>query len=337
MTPDFKRNLIKKYLDGECNALELAEVRKLLQDPQTAQIFDEIWTSEWNDKIANAAGAPISHDARLSDWKKKMRLCIAAGGPQEQTRNLWKSAAWRRAAVWLLFACGLSFLGIRYFRWHHQQKHIVFVEESNPMGKLTKTVLPDSSIVYLGPDSKIRFRERLAGNYRDIQLVGEAYFEVKHNDAKPFRVQTGNLITRDVGTSFKITAIKGQALSVAVATGKVTIEQKALARKIMDLTPGQKMTWENGKATTTVIAVNDISTWKNGLLVYNKQPLKQIAGDLARWYNIKFIFIGKSVQNVPMTIKLTPNVPVTQILEVLSISGQFKYVINGNTITIKAI
>src|SRR6202000_336004 len=96
----------------------------------------------------------------------------------------------------------------------------------NPRGQRSVVRLSDSTIVYLGPDSKINFPGRFNGKTRELNLEGEAFFQVKKDHQHPFIIHTGDVSTTVLGTSFKITAFKGEPLTVSVATGKVRVDEK---------------------------------------------------------------------------------------------------------------
>ncbi len=146
----------------------------------------------------------------------------------------WMSAA---AAVFLL--AGTAFL-VAIFKWpfsdndrqrlftyeetfektnHDEWREITNLNESEQV-----VVLPDSSIVKLQPKATLAFRKQFDGAFRKVQLVGEAFFEVKRNSEKPFIVLSNGLITKVLGTSFNIKADKGSdKVMVAVRTGKVSV------------------------------------------------------------------------------------------------------------------
>ena len=72
-------------------------------------------------------------------------------------------------------------------------------------GEKVKLILPDSSVVYLGAGSKLTWPSHFVkGKLRNIQLEGEAFFEVKHDTSSPFIVHSGQMQTRVLGTSFNV-------------------------------------------------------------------------------------------------------------------------------------
>jgi transmembrane sensor len=88
-----------------------------------------------------------------------------------------------------------------------------------------KTVkLPDGSLITLEPNSKLTYPQRFTGNNREVNLTGEAYFEVKPNREKPFIVQTPYLIATVLGTSFNVEAYHNGVARVVVTTGRVKVQ-----------------------------------------------------------------------------------------------------------------
>src|SRR5690606_37545513 len=74
----------------------------------------------------------------------------------------------------------------------------------NPKGRKTKVTLPDGTLVNLNYESRLKFPKAFTGNIREVELIGEAFFEVVSNDTMPFIVRTGNIETEVLGTSFNI-------------------------------------------------------------------------------------------------------------------------------------
>src|SRR5690606_4939020 len=99
-----------------------------------------------------------------------------------------------------------------------------FSEIRNTDGHTKRAILPDGSIVILSPDSRIKYRNGVETGTRELFLEGEAYFDVAHDSKRPFFVYAGDVITRVLGTSFKIRHRgHNEKTTVSVKTGKVTV------------------------------------------------------------------------------------------------------------------
>lgn len=332
--------LIKKYLDGDCDNIELELVRDFLKQENTQQIFDEVWNEQWTDKIK--ADNVVSNPAQNADWKNKIHQRIDSLNPEAavvpiHTPFLKRIANWQYAAIFAVLFIGAG-LWVVTSKKTDEPTIIAYVEKHNANGRRTIITLPDSSTVYLGPDSKLRYAEKFSGNTREINLEGEAFFEVTKNPNKPFIIHTGVITTKVLGTSFKVEAFLNKPVIVSVSTGKVRVDRHTAGKteSIAVLVPGQTVTWNetNHLKTLGKAVVTDISGWKDGRLVFNQVPLSEIAGILERWYDVDISFNGKKTASKLMKVNLTANVPINTLMKILSVSGQFKYRIQGNHITI---
>nr|WP_068890022.1 FecR family protein [Pedobacter panaciterrae] len=335
--------LIKKYLAGLCDKEELKLVKDFLRQENAQQLFNEVWDEQWAGKITegDTAGDPL----QMADWKSKIhqridRASLTSEVSVTKTSRIsfvHKITKWQYAAIWTILFIGAG-LWVNTSKKSHEQSVVAFIEKYNPNGRRTIITLPDSSQVYLGPDSKLRYAEKFIGNTREIDLEGEAFFEVTKNHKKPFIIHTGIITTKVLGTSFKVDAFINKPVTVSVSTGKVRVDRHKAGKieSIAILMPGQTVTWNETSHLRTLgsAVVSDISGWKDGRLVFNEVPLSEIAGILERWYDVKISFNSEKTASRLMKINLTANVSINTMIKILSASGQFKYHIQDNHITI---
>jgi transmembrane sensor len=330
--------LIEKYLAGTCNEEELLQVRHFLKEENSQQLFNEVWDEQWGDKIK--ANIRTADDEQIAVWKNTFLGMVSERFPAEDKAPVpffKKIGTWKYAAIWIALIVGIGFFYVNLTK-KPKETVLAFEERYNPNGTRTKIILPDSSQVYLGAGSRLRYAVRFSGNTREIDLEGEAFFEVTKNPKKPFIIHTGNVTTKVLGTSFKITAFVNKPITVLVSTGKVRVDRHLSnqTESIAVLTPGQTVTWNEKKQEKVLgtAVVSDITGWKDGLLVFNETRLSEITEILERWYNVKIEFQNKRTAHKLMRVNLTANVPVNTLMKILSVSGQFKFHIRGNHITI---
>ncbi|SOD13352.1 FecR family protein [Pedobacter xixiisoli] len=342
MNSEEEKILIKKYLAGNCSLQEIKSVKDILQRTDAQQIFNQIWDEEWVDKITpETNNAPLSQKLR---WKQKLEQRIfddAAKTPTEVIKPFYqRNTFWRYAAVLIIGVVGLSLWQLNNAQKNDElPQAIAFEEKLNPQGQRSKIVLPDSSTVYLGAMSKLRFVKNFSGKTREVELEGEAFFEVTKNPHKPFIIRTGNVSTQVLGTSFKIDAFAGKPISVLVSTGKVRVDRHVDNRiePIAMLLPGETVTWDEhlNKKTLNSVAVADVLGWKEGRLFFNETKLEDIAEILKRWYNVDIKINSKTLANRLVKVNLTTNISIAKIMNILSVAGDFQYQINGKEIIIK--
>lgn len=141
----------------------------------------------------------------------------------------------------------------------------VSIEQVNHSDSIQKVNLSDGSLVLLSPKSKLTFSENSSNSKREVYLTGEAFFQVAKNPLKPFFVFTKNMVTKVLGTSFRIKAYDyDKTASVEVRTGKVSVYKKEnfteanIKSNTLDgiiVTPNQKMVYDfkSDQLTKTII------------------------------------------------------------------------------------
>ena len=335
MEQQVNKQLIRKYLKEECSPSELQIMKLFLQREDAGQLIDQVWAEEW----AEFEETAIS-DQEISNWKNrftKERLQDNSDQPSTSRSGI-KFFALRYAAVWLtiLLSLGIWFGIASFEKQETKTVAVTMLERINSNGQRVQVQLSDGSIVYLAGGSKLSYPSRFAGNTREISLQGEAFFEVAKNPKKPFIIRTGEIRTLVVGTSFRINAFKDKPFLVEVATGKVRInhQQRNHQKQLAVLTPGQSMLWKNNRAILGEINADDVSEWKNGRLVFNGATLKEMASVFERWYNVDIIFKHHVKAEQHITITLTANVPLSDIMEVLASTARFQYKIQGRQVII---
>jgi len=193
--------------------------------------------------------------------------------------------------------------------------------------------LPDSSVVVLRQGSTISYIYN--GHTRELQLSGEAYFDVRHQQDHPFIVHTGNLITTVLGTSFNIKALPGKAVTVSVTRGKVSVMDKAL-HKLSILTPNQQVVYSPAVKSMTpqVVQATGLVEWAKTDMQFSDMPYGQLAERLSRRYGVEIEFKNPAVKNCLITGRFTGTEPLEQVLQIISQTMGTTYLTNGNKITI---
>ncbi|MCC8409468.1 FecR domain-containing protein [Mucilaginibacter sp. UR6-1] len=329
--PISKKSIIR-FLSHECSEAERQEVLHALNTPEGQRLFDEVLQERWD---ATKATDDLS-DLQLSELYKELQQRIGHA-KDSNVFSIFRSDLFRYASISAAVIISLILVITQKQSKPAENRLVRMRQIVNPYGKRSVITLPDSSVVYLGAGSKISFPENFESDNRDINLDGEAFFDVKHKPEQAFIVRTGNLQTRDIGTSFKISAFKNRPVTVALASGEVSIERlKGKEIKVLaHLQPGQQCVWNNETFKTNPVPVNDITDWKDGHLVFDGVPLSEMTAVIERWYNVKIAFKHNSRKELLVTTRLTvANTPVTSIMEALSVMAHFTYRIDGQKITI---
>ena len=162
-----------------------------------------------------------------------------------------------------------------------------------PYGKTSEVMLSDGTKVFLNAGSRLVYPENFTGKTREVFLVGEAFFEVKHDMDHPFIVQLSDLRVKVLGTRFNISAYPSDNVIETVLTeGKVDLEKKhaGLLDKSIEMVPDQLASFNRTSQETTLRKVNtdDYTLWTAGILKFESADLNRITKRLERFYNIRF-------------------------------------------------
>lgn len=157
---------------------------------------------------------------------------------------------------------------------------------STPRGGQYQVTLSDGTKVWLNAESKLHYPYRFAGDARQVELEGEAYFEVAHRDNAPFIVTTSKEKVEVLGTHFNINSYRTDMNStVALLEGKVKV---SLTDKVSAvLKPGQQSLVHNGMMEVQAIDLDESVAWKNGEFMFNNETLENVAKKIARWYDLE--------------------------------------------------
>lgn len=156
-------------------------------------------------------------------------------------------------------------------------------------------VLTDGSKIELNTNTLIRLAAD--GNQREVWLErGEAYFQIKHNIARPFVVVAGDQRVIDVGTAFTVRR-QSNRLQVALAEGRALLEPVELNSpgKPIVLNPGDvAVATSHGISVTTksLPQISDAMAWRNGLLAFDNTPLSEVVAEFNRYNKEKLVVAG---------------------------------------------
>lgn len=192
--------------------------------------------------------------------------------------------------------------------------------------------LSDGTRVFLNADSRIRYPETFGRNLREVELTGEAYFEVKRDTVRPFIVKVGDMKVRVLGTVFNINAYgELPTVQTTLVSGKVNVECQG---EQLQLLPGEQANL--CKATTSFrkdkVNVALYTAWKDGLFKFERESLENIMRVLARWYDVKVIFLNTALQQSLFTGDLKKYDSIEEHLRMLELTTNISFVLEGNNV-----
>lgn len=156
--------------------------------------------------------------------------------------------------------------------------------------KSVQVTLADGTLVWLNTASSLKYPTAFTGNSRTVVLTGEAYFDVKHDAAKPFAVRTKDLAVNVLGTGFNVSAYDDDELSnVVLVKGSVALNANGAAGMLATrLSPGSMASFQSGAGSIAVTAVktDEYVSWKDGYLIFRQASLAQIIKRISRYYDV---------------------------------------------------
>lgn len=326
------RELLLAYLEGNCSPEQLLRVREYLHDEAYRDSLHQFMQEEW-ETLGRAELPPLpGMEERYSRFR--------AAHPATTTRRpLIRMISWTAAAAVLVFCVvGVWRLPGSAKRQSHGA-NLQWLSWHNEPGRRREVMLPDSSRIYLGPASTLWYSQNEERG-RLVRLEGEAYFIVRHDQQRPFTVEAGALTTTDIGTEFNIRYYPAEpVVEVAVASGKVQVRQTDGHNAVQPaaLTPGQLLHYNAVTRWSEIKAVPDaalIGNWRNGILSFRRQPLKEVTGELERYYGVRFQYVNPAAENILITTLLDNKSP-DDAFDIVSLTAGVHFIRQGNLVLVK--
>lgn len=200
-----------------------------------------------------------------------------------------------------------------------------------PRGGQYKLTLSDGSRVWLNAESSLSYPTVFSGKERVVELKGEAYFEVAHNNKQPFIVKTAVQKVKVLGTSFNINAYDNENRTITtLVTGRVQINDKS-DRKLKLLSPLQQAVNNGSDISIENVEADLYTSWKDGKFRFRSTPLPEVLRQIERWYDLQIDYTG-----VPYTIKIhasmNRNSNLSTLLHALEKITGLKFNVKGRSV-----
>lgn len=207
------------------------------------------------------------------------------------------------------------------------------------MAETRNVILPDGSSVLLNRHSSLSYPKRFKSDNREVQLTGEAYFEVSKDQKHPFIVQTEHINVQVLGTHFNVDAYRNNPeVKTTLLTGSVAVSNKSKSVRVI-LKPNEIAIYNKveEKLTRKVLEnVEDEISWRQGEFIFDDLPLQEIARELSNSFGATIHIADTALQNFRITASFRNGEDLTTILSVLHNAGYFDYSQNNKQIIITA-
>ena len=211
------------------------------------------------------------------------------------------------------------------------KENVIYNKIETPIGGKYQVNLPDGSKVWLNSSSSLRFSALFNGDTREVELSGEAYFDVSKNKSKPFRVITKDQIVEVLGTQFNINSYSDEGpIKTTLIEGSVKIIYKD---KVVLLSPGQQFQPKELVSAVLEADTEEVVAWKEGYFVFKNEDIKSIMRKLSRWYNVEVSYSG-DIPEVGFGGNISRSKDISEVLDVLQLTNAIHFKVEGRRITV---
>lgn len=206
-----------------------------------------------------------------------------------------------------------------------------------PNGSKGSVQLPDGSTVILNAGSQLIYPSDFEKSIRQVQLQGEGYFKVAHNEEHPFVIKANEVEVKVLGTEFNLMAYQGdKRVETTLVTGKVWLNQKSAATDCgVTLKPGQKAIYSHGKIKVEEADVELVTQWMQDGFVFRNTSFVNLMGRLERWHNVKIMVDADDFKDITFTGKFRNHETIWQVLDAIKLTTPMLYKTRDDTIYIE--
>jgi transmembrane sensor len=322
--------LAGKNVAGEINKEEQAKLNSMLEkNPQLLRSLEAIG-HYWNAQKNNAE----DKDREFALDRHMLRLIVLNPGTTNNESkdkpviDLYKGniKRFRRIAVVAAIATFALLLIFLYRNTESATRKAMRLPSIETIvvlkGSRNHFVLPDGSTVWLNAGTKINYLSSFkTDSIREVFLIGEAYFEIKHDDKHPFWIHTSQVDIRDIGTSFNVKAYPSDTITeTTLVEGSIQVKMKnsetfttlnhrhekitvhnsiindnTVIERGLKKSPKENPLVQSIKVTTAITSMQEDSllvetAWLKGMLVFRNESFEELAVRMERWYNITISF-----------------------------------------------
>jgi ferric-dicitrate binding protein FerR (iron transport regulator) len=361
-------NLLALKLSGEAAPEDLIELQSIIESSSNLQNIVNRVEIYWNEKNE------LVNDDETEE--ERFHLMLQAENKQEIIpneiieRNPVKSLKTKKYHFVLVAASVLLIAAIAFLLKDHFNNTIDFSSKTDLQqvyvkpGSKSKIILPDGTVVHLNSSSRLAYHNNFNKNVREVELDGEAYFDVTKDAKHPFIVHTSNIDIKVLGTLFNVKCYAQDAtIETTLLRGSIEVYNKndASAPKVI-LRPNEKLVFTKktdeqvttkNKSVVSVLkntapdenisisnlppnkpdSLKDETSWVYNRLVIDDDDFSKMAKKMERWYGVKIEIQSPELQHYHFK-GIFENETIEQALNALQLTVKFRYKINNDVITI---
>lgn len=358
MTVDRIWLILGKKLSGEASPGELEELEKMLHHHPNLhypiQNITDLWLLKKPIDREEALASLQKHLLRLGEAEVSVASAAEAVFPGNAERRIIKkrSRSFIRVAAFGALASLLSYT-IYYFGKAETLKKN---EIATQAGAHSKIILPDGSTVWLNAGSRLIYNKNFDAAIREVELIGEAYFDVKKDAGRPFIIHAQKMNIRVLGTAFNVKSYPGDKSSeTSLIRGLIEVTMNDRPDEKIILHPAEKLVVMNDEQTKkdadpekafapSPVVISKINyapadsavietSWIDNRMIFRDKVFTELAVELERKYGLTFRFEDESTRHLTFDVNFK-NETIYQVLQALQLANPFNYSIEKETIVI---
>ena len=326
-TETFYRSLILKELKGKASSEDSQIINYWIDESsENLKIYNQICSSY---ALALPDHIPITTDKEAA-WSRLVEKITFS----RQHSSLFIQFSRIAAAAVLFFLIGIAF---QYYRSDKIPSEFLnqYTTIIVPEGQKSMVVLPDGSNVWLNSGSRLKYKSDFNTSIRQVEMEGEAFFEVKKDKSKMFKVNAGAINVEVYGTAFNIKNYSDEKnLEVTVESGNVGVLKGGT--QLANLIKGDQATIvaDADQVHLSQVNVEIVTAWKNNELIFDGTPFEEGIRYLERWYGVNIKIEEKMRKKHNYTFKVKTE-SLRELLKLLQVITPLTYKIDGKNVTIK--
>jgi transmembrane sensor len=290
----------------------------LKEDAQLRNEFSSV-KNAWALSCSKTEMSELKVERSYLDLKSKIEN-------QRPTVNIRIYTFLKYAAILLVFF-GAGILSNKYlldFYGKYKTSELNLTEIVVPSGQIAEVNLPDGSHVWLNAQTRLSFSKSFSEKNREISLKGEAFFNVQKGE-KPFVVSTKFGKISVLGTSFNVRAFENSEFQTTLVEGVVRYQNTEL-NKTATLSPGQQLALHENKEIDVheVVNTNVYTSWKDGIIIFEKEPLREVIKRLERHFSVKIVLDDQILGEMRFTGRIE-NESMFDVLNYINKTKQIQY------------
>lgn len=319
-------SLLKKYQNNQLTPEEVSNLKDLMYRTDDEKL-DALLSQLWEDYQASGK-APDSMRKQIS---RNLQKTLMPKPHYQINREIWRSIA-------AVFICLMTAFSTYLYLDRNEMQKILKSEYLVQVGKGEKAMvtLPDGTKVYLNAQSELSYPASFGQQERRVKLSGEAYFEVAHDEKKPFVVDNPTASVKVLGTIFNFYATAADDwFETSLVEGKVEVTLKMPTPRKEILSPNQKIRYnkQRGIWKITNTDVWEDTAWKRGDMMFRSKTFEEIIIQLEAYYGVTINIAGNYPKETFTGTFHEDN--INAVLLNLQQHYDFKYDKVGNVINLK--